>query len=80
MPPPKEVEMRGFEPLASSVQGRRSPTELHPRVIPGQLVKSHNQNHLTIRPRTIRPPDQMGLPGLEPGTFPLSEECSSRLS
>ena len=25
------VEMRGFEPLASSVQGRRSPTELHPR-------------------------------------------------
>jgi hypothetical protein len=24
------VEMRGFEPLTSYVQGRRSPTELHP--------------------------------------------------
>ena len=26
------MEMRGFEPLASCLQSRRSPTELHPRV------------------------------------------------
>ncbi len=29
--PSSLVEMRGFEPLTSSVQGRRSPTELHPQ-------------------------------------------------
>ncbi len=51
---PLPVEMRGFEPLASSVQGRRSPTELHPPT--------------------------MGHNGLEPLTFPLSEECSNLLS
>jgi hypothetical protein len=29
--PPREVEMGGFEPPTSRVQGGRSPTELHPR-------------------------------------------------
>ena len=28
------VEMNGFEPSTSCVQGRRSPTELHPQSLP----------------------------------------------
>jgi hypothetical protein len=57
------VEMRGVEPLTSSLQRRRSPTELHPR----ELHPSEG-------------PLPVGLPGLEPGTTPLSEEYSNQLS
>ena len=45
--------MRGFEPLTSSVQGRRSPTELHPHVVLRQMVKDKKittRDHPTIRP------------------------------
>ena len=66
--------MRGFEPLASSVQGRRSPAELHPHV--RRFVFCSYFYEFRIHEFM----DTVGLPGLEPGTFPLSEECSSRLS
>ena len=71
--------MRGFEPLTSSVQERRSPAELHPHVRRfgiRRFVFCSDFYEFRIHEFT----DTVGLPGLEPGTFPLSEECSSRLS
>jgi hypothetical protein len=72
------MEMRGLEPLTSSVQGRRSPSELHPPTN-DQLPKSQWSKiwDLVIGSLVIV---LVGLSGLEPETFPLSEECSSRLS
>jgi hypothetical protein len=73
--------MRGLEPLTSSVQGRRSPSELHPQLainywllaVGGFPSKANNQQPTAHH-------QLVGLSGLEPETFPLSEECSSRLS
>jgi hypothetical protein len=75
------VEMRGLEPLTSSVQGRRSPSELHPQLAisywllaVGGFPSKANSQQPTANHQLV------GLSGLEPETFPLSEECSSRLS
>ena len=56
---------RGEETPLGGDEGTRTPDLLRAR---------EALSHLSYIPRCV------GLPGLEPGTTPLSEECSNRLS
>ena len=57
-PAPYLVEMSGFEPPPSCLQGRRSPTELHPPAVvglgrvelPTSRLSGARSNHLSYRP------------------------------
>ena len=84
--------MRGLEPLASSVQGRRSPAELHPHTSLSRPTLPPTERLDTMRGKSQEPvaqralftlatvPPEVGLSGLEPETSPLSEACSNQLS
>ena len=65
----EKVETRGLEPLTSAVQGRRSPN----------WAMSPSKGN-SLPKQTMYKKYLVGLPGLEPGTSPLSEERSNRLS
>ena len=58
----------------SGDEGTRTPDLLRAREALFQLSHIPMLQKVPVRPREV------GLSGLEPETFPLSEECSSRLS
>jgi hypothetical protein len=77
------VEMGGFEPPTSRVQGGRSPTELHPQLRWVAMTRaacgSANGSHSIFMP-VARNTHLVGQPGIEPGTSVLSGLRSNRLS
>jgi hypothetical protein len=74
------VEMGGFEPPTSRVQGGRSPTELHPQFrIPSQHPDSVSlASGSALESAGLS--SLVGQPGIEPGTSVLSGLRSNRLS
>ena len=75
------VEVNGVEPMTSCVQGRRSPTELHPQHFAHFIVRSQSRSHKLYRPPTLNSSlTVVGLDRLELSTSRLSGVRSNHLS